>query len=370
MDVFEAMKDGGFDSIIHKGDKDTGLKMIIALHDLTLGSALGGIRFYPYESLEDAQVDVMRLARGMTYKNAIIYHLSDRQLSHGGGKAVIIGDPLKDKTRGLLIRAADAINDLGGKYIGGEDMGMNTNDVGIMFERTEYITGLKETHGRGGRRGSGDPSPVTALGVFEGIRECLSHRFGTYWMGNKRFAIQGVGNVGKVILNYLTERGAKIIATDAHAQPLQIAKFLHPEIEVLEPEKCEEIYDHECDVFVPCAVGGIINDETIERLANAGVKIIAGCANNQLLEPRHGEELWKRGILYAPDYVINAGGAINVAVELEPFGYNHKLAQALARKIGPLLAQIFRESKERNISPEKIADEIAEKVLGKAKTKF
>ena len=360
---------GDFERVYLAKNESSGLKMIIVLHDLTLGDALGGIRFYPYSDETNAITDAKRLARGMTYKNAIIHRLSQGYLSNGGGKAVILGDPRQDKTRQLLLAAADAINDLGGKYIGGEDMGMNTQDIGIMFERTRFITGLEKTYEGSGRKGSGDPSPVTALGTFEGILECLTHKFGTRRMDNVKFSIQGVGNVGRVILNYLIERGANILATDTNSQNLQAVKISHPGIEILESEKNEEIYDRECDVFVPCAVGGVINDGSIDRLADAGVKIVAGCANNQLLEPRHGKELWQREILYAPDYVINAGGAINVAMELDPLDYNQERTQGIAKKIGPLLSQIFQESKQRNIPPETIADEIAEEVLKQTRVK-
>jgi leucine dehydrogenase len=370
--------DGDFEGIYFRQNENAGLRMIIALHDLTLGDALGGIRFYPYESEEEALIDAKRLAKGMTYKNAIIYRLSQdeirrnrtagkRALSHGGGKSVIIGNPKIDKKPRLLQAAAEAINEMGGRYIGGEDMGMSSYDVALMFEKTFHVTGLKETYGRGGRKGSGDPSPITALGTFEGIRECLIYRFGSSWMGNKRFAIQGVGNVGKVILDYLADRGAKIIATDVDAQAIQVAKISHPEVEILDPENSDEIYDQECDVFVPCARGGIINDDTIPRLEKAGIKIVAGCANNQLLEPRHGEELRSHGILYAPDYVINAGGAINVALEIEPRGYDPKRARDLTMGIGPLIRQIFLESGQKNIPPERIADQMAERVLEHAR---
>jgi len=363
--------DDDFARIYFAKDESVGLKMIIALHDLTLGGkALGGIRIYPYESEEGAVIDAKRLARAMTCKNAIIHHLSGGDLSHGGGKAVIWGDPKTDKTRGLLLAAADAINDLGGKYIGGEDMGMKTGDVQVMFERTPHITGLSEgVHMRRceSRIGSGDPCPITALGISEGIEQCLIQKFGIRNMSNVRFSIQGVGGVGKIIVKYLSEGGARVLATDTDANALEAVKSIYPGVNILEPERCDEIYDRECDVFVPCAIGAILNDDTIDRLSRAGVKIVAGCANNQLLEPRHGEELWRHAILYAPDYVINAGGAINVA--MEAVGYDRSKALSIAKKIGPLLAQIFREAEQKRVPPEIIADEIAEGVLIKAKNK-
>jgi len=369
MNVFDAMKDGGFDSVMYKYDKSTGLKMIIALHDLTLGSALGGIRFYPYESWEAALIDAMRLARGMTYKNAIIHRLSRGVLSHGGGKAVIWGNPKTDKTSELLRAAAETINLLNGKYIGGEDMNMTVKDVEIMYEKTRYVTGLQETHYRGGRIGSGDPSPVTALGVFEGIRSSLKFVFGTDWMANRKFAIQGIGSVGMALLEYLAVRSdpSRIIISDNDESKISRATLKYPGIQFLDPKNSDEIYDQKCDVFVPCAMGGVINDGTIERLATAGVKIVAGCANNQLLQPQHGEELKNRGILYAPDYVINAGGAINVATELKQLGYNHDEAVGMTRQIGPLLDRIFLDAAQKNVPPGRIADEIAERELADAR---
>lgn len=362
MDIFQAMESEEFDLLLHSYDKNTGLKMIIALHDLTLGNAIGGVRIYPYDSWEATLIDAMRLARGMTYKNAIIHRLSRGSLSHGGGKAVIWGNPKTDKTPELLHAAAEVINMLGGKYIGGEDMNMTVRDVEIMYEKTRYVTGLQETHYSRGRIGSGDPSPVTALGVFEGIRSCLQFVFGTNWMGHRKFAIQGLGSVGMSLLEYLAVRSdpERIVVTDIDEGKISRARLKYTGIQYIAPENSNEIYEQECDVFVPCAIGGIINDETIPIL---NCRIVAGAANNQLLEPRHGDGLRDRGILYAPDYVINAGGAINVATELKPFGYDHDEATEMTKQIGPLLTHIFQESKQRDVTPESIADEIAEKEL-------
>ncbi|MFY9457640.1 MAG: Glu/Leu/Phe/Val dehydrogenase dimerization domain-containing protein [Candidatus Spechtbacterales bacterium] len=364
-----AVFDGDFEGLYFKKDTTVGLKMIIAIHDSTLGDALGGIRFYPYADEEAAITDVKRLARGMTYKNAIIHRISRGRLSHGGGKAVIWGNPKTDKTPELFHAAAEAINLLNGKYIGGEDMNMTVKDVEIMYEKTQYVTGLQETHYRGGRIGSGDPSPVTALGVFEGIRSCLKFSFGTDWMAPRKFAIQGVGSVGMALLEYLAVRSdpSGITISDTDEAKISRAKLKYPGIQSIDPRDSDEIYDQKCDVFVPCAIGGTINDGTIERLAAAGVKIVAGCANNQLLEPRHGTELKNRGILYAPDYVINAGGAINVAIELKQFGYNHNEAIEMTKQIGPLLTRILEEAKQKDISPECVADEIAETELADEK---
>lgn len=361
--------DGDFKLLHCVKDDEVGLKMVIAVHDLTLGGdALGGIRFFPYLSEAEAIEDAKRLARGMTYKNAIVYQLSNGRLRHGGGKAVIWGDPKTQKTPELLTAAAKVINDLGGLYIGGEDMGMTPDDVEIMFKKTKYITGLKETHTHTERRGSGDPAPLTALGVFEGLRSCLWSVFGNYYMGNKVFAIQGIGSVGRAILNYLSDRGPRVIVTDISEDSLHTARQIYPAVQVLPPANSDEIFDQKADVFIPCARGGIINDNTVERLASAGVKIVAGCANNQLLEPRHGLELHKRGILYAPDYVINCGGVINVAIELDPLGYDLRRARDLVGAVGPFLARIFQDAKAKGIAPEQRADELAETVLRSVQT--
>ena len=362
MPNFQQMEQYGVQRIHHIYDKDTSLKMIIVIHDRTLGPALGGIRFYDYLYEEDALEDAMRLARGMTFKNAIIHKLSSGRLSYGGGKSVIMGNPNKDKTKALLLAAAEAINELDGEYIGGEDMGTYDSDMEVMLERTKHVAGIQETHSKGGKRGGGDPSPITAIGVFEGIRSCLTYVYGTDWMKQRKFAIQGLGKVGFSLLEYLAVRSmpSNIIVTDKDTARIAKAKSEYPEINVLDPDHSDEIFDQQCDVFAPCAIGGIINDGTIKRLK---CKIVAGAANNQLREPRHGEMLKELGILYAPDYVINAGGAINVSVELQPGGYDHDRADAFTRRIGPLLTQIFRAATAKNTTPEKVAGEMAEMVL-------
>lgn len=373
--IFAKMNSETFGMMLNfKLDPKTGLKMIIAIHDRTLGPALGGIRFYDYKSEEDAINDATRLARGMTYKNAIIYKLSRGRLSHGGGKAVIWGNPKTQKTQSLLLAAADAINELHGIYIGGEDMGMTVKDIEIMKTRTNWVLGVHETHFRGGYKGGGNPALMTAVGVFEGIRACLEHKFGYhYGLGRKPvFAIQGVGNVGSEVLHNLITRNAasKIIVTDQDDKKVDMAKYLHSErgsdceFKAVYGNEGDSIYDEVCDVFIPCATGGIVNDQTIERFK---CKIIAGSANNQLLEPRHGEMLKKRGILYAPDYVINAGGAINVATERHPDGYDHNEAKTVTHGIGPLLRQIFNTAEIRNVPPEIIANEMAEQELERVK---
>lgn len=362
MDILRDMQSQACERLIIAYNRDTNLQMIIVLHDRTLGRALGGIRFRPYPAWEDALTDAMRLARGMTYKNAIINLLTRGRLSYGGGKAVIIGDPESIKTPELLLAAAEVIEELNGEYIGGEDMGMGVDDIEIMLAKTRYVTGTHETHSRGGRQGSGNPALVTALGGFAGIRACLTHVLGNDDLKNRTFALQGLGNAGLSLLEYLATRGtpSRIVATDSSEQKIAHAQSRYPRVRYLPPQDAENIYSEKCDVFVPCAIGGIINDETIPVLR---CKIVAGLANNQLLEPRHGEELHDKGILYAPDYVINAGGAINVSTELQPGGYDHDQAREWTQAIGPFLLALLQEAGQKNLPPEYIADKRAEDLL-------
>lgn len=368
MDIFEVMNREKFERLYLVHNENAGLRMAIVIHDRTLGPALGGIRFFNYESEEEMITDALRLAKGMTYKNAIIRRLSNGRLNYGGGKSVIWGNPQSDKTEPLLLAAAEAIEELAGEYFGGEDMNMTVSDIEIMSRKTRFLAGRQETHFRGGARGSGNPAPVTALGVFEGIRASLRAVFGTDFLYYKKFVIQGVGSVGKELLYYLSVRGgnnSNITVTDIDKDKLTEAENKYPGIKIMEPKDRLQIFEEECDVFIPCAVGGIINDDTLPLLR---CKIIAGAANNQLLEPRHGEALHERGILYAPDYVINAGGAINVQTEMESGGYDHDKARERTMRIGPLLSDIFSEAKQRKISPEKVADEMAEKEIKKIKS--
>ena len=366
MELFNAMAREGFERVRFICDSETGLRMLIVIHDRTLGPALGGIRFFDYGSEKEMLTDCMRLAKGMTYKNAIIRRLSHGRLSYGGGKSVIWGNSETDKTTPLLLAAAEAINELGGEYFGGADMGMTVNDIEIMGRKTRFLAGRQETHFQGRSRGSGNPAPVTALGVFQGIRASMKAVFGTDFLYSRKFAIQGLGSVGMELLEYLAVRAgaANITVTDTNRDRLTEAEKKYPDIKVIEPEDHSQIFEEKCDVLVPCAVGGIINDDTIPLLQ---CRIVAGAANNQLLEPRHGEELRARGILYAPDYVINAGGAINVETEMESGGYDHDKARERTERIGPLLTEIFTEAKRRGTTPEKITDEMAEKEIQKAK---
>lgn len=358
-EIFKEMEKHGFEQIIFNYDKTTGLKAIIAIHDTTLGPALGGCRMWPYESEDEALFDAMRLAKGMTYKCAIA------DTNFGGGKTVIIGDPKKDKSEGIFRALGRFVQMLKGRYYTGTDLGTTGMDFVYASRESDYMVGLPEEYG-----GSGNSAEPTAYGVYLGMKAASKAVFGDDSLKERKIAVQGVGKVGAILIDYLMKEGVKnITITDISEE--NIAKVLekYPTIKTVSPE---EIYDVECDIFSPCARGGIINDETIQRLK---CKIVAGAANNQLLEPRHGDMLHERGILYAPDYVINAGGLIQVADELE--GKNEQKRKERVMKkteaIYSILLKIFTISREENIPTYKIADRLAEErinMIGRLKTNY
>ncbi|WP_148866210.1 Glu/Leu/Phe/Val dehydrogenase dimerization domain-containing protein [Thermosediminibacter litoriperuensis] len=358
MDIFKEMEKHGFEQIIFNYDKTTGLKAIIAIHDTTLGPALGGCRMWPYETEDEALMDAMRLAKGMTYKCAV----SDNNF--GGGKTVIIGDPKKDKSEALFRALGRFVQTLGGRYYTGTDMGTTGMDFVYASRESDYMVGLPEEYG-----GSGNSAVPTAYGVYNGMKAAAKIVFGSDSLKGLKIAVQGVGKVGQVLVGYLKEEEARVVIADITEENINKVKEKYPDVEVVE---CEKIYDVECDIFAPCARGGIINDDTISRLK---CRIVAGAANNQLLEPRHGDVLHERGILYAPDYVINAGGLIQVADELE-FKNDEKRHERVMMKAGAIydiLLKIFTISKEQNVPPHKVADRLAEErieVIGRLKTNY
>ena len=301
MEILSQMSERGHEEIVFFQDKSVGLKAIIAIHDTTFGPALGGTRMYPYATEEEALNDVLRLSRGMTYKAVAA------GLNLGGGKAVIIADPKKEKSELLFRTYGRFINSLSGRYITAEDVGTDVTDMEYVFMETDYVVGIESSHG-----GSGNPAPFTALGVFQGMRICLEKVFGDESFKNKVIAVQGVGQVGTHLIRRLKTAGAKIIACDIDKEKLQKAKEELGFDIIAE----DEIYSTPCDIFVPCAMGAVINDKTVDKLK---CKIIAGSANNQLERPEHADVLRERGILYAPDYVVNAGGLMNVYLELEGY---------------------------------------------------
>jgi leucine dehydrogenase len=340
--TLEKMYSMGHEEVVFFQDKSCGLKAIVAIHDTTLGPALGGTRFWQYSNEEEALIDVLRLSRGMTYKAAV------SGLNLGGGKAVIIGDPKKDKTEALFRSFGRFIESLNGRYITAEDVNTNVDDIEHIFTETNYVTGVAQQYG-----GSGNPAPYTALGTFRGIEAAITKVFGTRTLKDKRIAIQGVGAVGFELTKLLTEAGASITYTDINEKGIQRMRESFPEAKFV---NSSDIFSTACDVFAPCALGASINDKTIEQL---NCKIIAGAANNQLKEDRHGQVLRERGILYAPDYLINAGGLMNVSIEFE--GWDDSKSRRMIDTIYDKTLAVFNISEEENITVNKAADVMAEK---------
>ncbi|MEG3066061.1 Glu/Leu/Phe/Val dehydrogenase [Acetomicrobium sp.] len=339
MEIFNYMQKYNYEQLVLCHDEASGLRAIIAIHDTTLGPALGGCRMWTYSSEDEAIEDALRLARGMTYKNAAA------GLNLGGAKAVVIGDPRKDKSEALFRALGRYVETLGGRYITAEDAGTTIEDMEYIRMETKYAAGLGE--------GSGDPSPITALGVFHGIRAACKEVFGTDDVAGRKVAIQGIGNVGYNLAKYLKKAGAELIVTDIFEDNVNKAvKELGAKA-----VKPDEIIGVECDIFSPCALGAIINDETIDKLK---CKAVAGSANNQLKEDRHGDMLEQKGILYVPDYIINAGGVINVAAELEPGGYVREKAVKKAEALYNAVLEVIEIAKKENIPTYKAADRLAE----------
>ena len=340
MKWFDYMERYDYEQLIFCQDKNSGLKAIIAIHDTTLGPALGGVRMWKYDSEEEAIVDALRLARGMTYKAAAA------GLNLGGGKTVIIGDPRKDKNEEMFRALGRFIQGLNGRYITAEDVGTTEEDMDIIHQETRFVTGVSPAFGS-----SGNPSPVTAYGVYRGMKAAAKIAFGSDSLEGKTVAVQGVGSVAYHLCKHLHEEGARLIVTDIVRENVERA-VRDFGAESVDPDK---IYDVECDIFSPCALGAIINDETLPRLK---CRVVAGSANNQLKEERHGDRLEELGIIYVPDYVINAGGLINVADEL--FGYNRERAMKKVETIYDNVLRVFEIAKRDGIPSYKAADRMAE----------
>ncbi len=338
--VFDVMGRYSHEQVIFCQNREIGLRAVIAIHDTTLGPALGGTRMWPYQTEEDAILDALRLARGMTYKAAAA------GLNMGGGKAVIIADPGKDKSEALFRAFGRFVESLHGRFITGEDVGIDVNDVEYMYMETRYVVGLSRSHG-----GGGDPAPVTALGILHGIRACVEEVYQDKSLEGLTVAIQGLGHVGYSLSKLLLDQRARVVATDVDPEKIEKARSELP-IELVGPD---EIYTVDGDIFAPCALGSVINDESIPLLR---CRIVAGSANNQLQQKVHGEELNRRGILYAPDFVINAGGMINVFVEAE--GYDRERAMRMTRSIYYNLRKVFEISRNEGISTAEAADRLAQ----------
>ncbi len=330
-------------------DRESGLHALIAIHDTTLGPALGGMRMWPYASEDEALFDVLRLSRGMTFKSAVA------ETGLGGGKAVILADPKTAKSRKLFLAMGRFVNSLQGKYITAEDMNIGIADLEIVQEETRFVTGLKRSQGS-----SGNPSPYTAEGCLIGLRAVAEALDGSSQLADLHVVIQGVGAVGGALAVMLKEEGTRVTVCDINEK--RVAE-LQKEYG-FEAVDDDEHLDLECDIYAPCARGAGINDETIPRL---NCRAVAGCANNQLLEAQHAEALRQRGILYAPDYVINAGGIINVAVELLPGGYDEEESRRRIARIYDNLKKVFEISRRDDIPTNKAALRLAEDRLGAAR---
>ena len=337
MEIFELIAEHEHEQVVFCYEPAAGYKGIIAIHDTTLGPGLGGVRFWNYKSDQEAVIDALRLARGMTYKAAVT------GLNLGGGKAVIIGDPRTTRREEIFRAHGRFVESLKGRYITAEDVGTTVEDMDFVHMETEYVTGIAHR--------SGDPSPVTAFGVYRGIKAAVKERYGDDSLDGVHVAVQGLGNVGYNLCKNLSAEGAKLTVTDI--DPDRIRRVADEfGAEGVEPDK---IYGVDAQVYAPCALGAVINDETIPQFK---FEVIAGAANNQLAEERHGDELARRGIVYAPDYVINAGGLINVYGELN--GWSGDRAKRKAGEIYDTMLRIFELAKEQGIPTYEAADKLAE----------
>ena len=340
--VFGQLSFDNHEQIVFCNDKDTGLKAIIGIHNTVLGPALGGTRMWKYTNEWEALNDVLRLSRGMTYKSAI------SGLNLGGGKAVIIGDSKIDKTPEMITKFGEYVNSLSGRYITAEDVGTTTEDMDRINDVTKFVTGISESRG-----GSGNPSPVTAYGVYMGMKAAAKYQFGSEKLDGKKVLVQGIGHVGETLVDYLTKEGALVQITDINeARVSDVSKKYGAQIFT-----GTDLYSADVDIYAPCALGATINDETIGRLK---ARVIAGAANNQLAyEQVHGQILKEKGILYAPDFLINAGGIINVYAEI--VGYDSAEAMRRTENIYNTTLEIFTLAEANGLTTYQAALAIAEK---------
>ena len=346
MNVFNAPDFDRHEQVSFFSDPKSGLRAIIAIHSTALGPACGGTRMYPYASADDALTDALRLSRGMSYKNAMA------GLPLGGGKAVIIGNPAKEKTHNLLLAYADAVNALSGRYITAMDVGMTPQDIAVIASGTPHAAGYDAP----GKR-SGDSAPATSLGVFEGLKAAVRHRLKTDELKGLTVAVQGLGKVGMGVAERLHAAGAKLIVADVNPAAVRRA------VDRLGAESVpvDQIAAVRCDVFSPNALGAVLNDRSIAALQAV---VVAGAANNQLERDRHGQMLRDHGVLYAPDYVINSGGVIHVAGQI--FGWGDTELATRVHAIAGTLKEIFRRADMEGRPTSRIADMIAEDRMGAA----
>ena len=345
MKIFEEISTYGHEQVVFCHEQATGLRAVIAIHNTICGPALGGCRMWPFESEEEAIEDALRLSRAMTYKNAAA------GLNLGGGKAVIIGDPNKDKSEALFRALGRFIQSLGGRYIAAEDVGTSVGDMEYIKMETNFVSGLPTQFG-----GSGDPSPFTALGTYEGIRASVKYHLKKDNLKGIRVAIQGVGHVGYYLCEMLHEAGADLIVSDIFEEKVDkvVTEFGATSVDG------DDIYGVDAEVFAPCALGAVVNDDTIKRMK---FKIIAGGANNQLLDEKiHGKKLKEKDILYAPDYLINAGGVTNVFFEVIN-EYNKDRVTKKVKNIYNILMEVYQIAEKENITTVEAAARLAEKRL-------
>ncbi len=350
MEALQVMQEMGHERLLLCSDPTSGLQALIAVHSTVRGPGLGGCRRWTYASFADAATDALRLARGMTYKAAAA------DIPLGGAKAVIVARPGQAKTEALFRAFGRFVRSLAGDYITAEDVGTDTTDMSWIAQETAWVTGRPPELG-----GGGDPSPVTALGVLQGMKAAAKLAWGDPSLGGRTVAIQGLGSVGGYLASYLRDEGAVVRACDIDTELAEAARQSCG-VQLVSPES---VYDEVCDIFAPCALGAVINDRTLPRLR---ARIVAGGANNQLAEPeRHGEELARRGILYAPDFVINAGGLVNVFQEF--MGYDRELALGRARKIFDTTLDVFAAAERDRIPPGLAAERLAERRLDAARSR-
>jgi len=342
-DVFGSSHKDAHEQVVFCADEQSGLRAIIAIHNTALGPALGGTRFYPYAGEQAALADVLNLARGMSYKNALA------GLDLGGGKAVIIGDPGRDKSEALLRAYGRFVQSLGGRYLTACDVGTYSEDMDLIARESRFVTGRTLANG-----GAGDSSVLTAFGVFQGMRASAERVFGTPSLHGRRVGVEGVGKVGHRLVELLREDGAEVVVCDVSPQAIERVRQRHPEVDVVVDARA--LTEADIDVFAPCALGGALDDVTVARLR---AKVVCGAANNQLAHPGVEKQLDERGILYAPDYVVNSGGVIQVADEIA--GFNMERARAKAAQIYDTTLKIFAIASEEGVPPAVAADRLAER---------
>lgn len=343
---------GGHEQVVLCQDRASGLKAVIAIHSTALGPSLGGTRFYPYASVEEAVTDALNLSRGMSYKNALA------GLDHGGGKAVIIGDPGQLKSEELLLAYGRFVSSLGGRYVTACDVGTYVADMDVVARECRWTTGRSPENG-----GAGDSSVLTAYGVFQGMRASAQHQWGDPSLRGRTVGVAGVGKVGNHLVEHLLQDGAEIVITDVRDESVALITERHPQVRVA-ADTAALIRTEGLDVYAPCALGGALSDETVPVLT---ATVVCGAANNQLAHPGVEKDLADRGILYAPDYVVNAGGVIQVADELN--GFDFERCRTKAAKIFDTTLSIFARAKEDGIPPAAAADRIAEHRMAESRRK-